>query len=393
MTYIAIVGDSLYKIGSSNNVKDRAKMLKHRYGSCTFVNMFECFQNEPFERFLHKHEYIEPFNYRELIKGIESTEVFKLDTDQLQKVVEIANTNLAQFNTFTPEQLLQEQQLKLEAEKLKTERIKQETEKLKAFAECKTKVAEYKMERYIEIIEKSCQDCQENQSSQDYPTFFSIKKRENGRSPRVQKYTVNTDGSFELTDSYSDIITAVRENPGSSAAAMRLAAKQCSMYKGVRWWFMDRSEDANQAQPISPTADLTSQKNETVAMMDLKKERIVKLFATKKDAAADRQLKSIGSVCNAINRGTVCSGHMFCYYNDCSDELKDEYLANGGQLPTAYKATGIRIQQIHPVTGLPVAEFSSAADVVLKFQMSRTSLKKAINTQTIHNGWMWCLVP
>ena len=60
---------------------------------------------------------------------------------------------------------------------------------------------------------------------------------------------------------------------------------------------------------------------------------------------------------------------MFCYYNDCSDELKDEYLANGGQLPTAYKATGIRIQQIHPVTGLPVAEFSSAADVVLKFQM------------------------
>ena len=62
-----------------------------------------------------------------------------------------------------------------------------------------------------------------------------------------------------------------------------------------------------------------------IAMIDIKKTKILEVFNTQKDAVAARNLKS-NSFTRAIKNGSISSGHYWKYFQDCSEEMKTEFL-------------------------------------------------------------------
>jgi hypothetical protein len=69
--------------------------------------------------------------------------------------------------------------------------------------------------------------------------------------------------------------------------------------------------------------------------------------------------------------------------------MREEYLLHH-KLPEKFtKTNGLKIVQIDPITNEELKIFSSMTDVVLGFQMSHTSLKKAAANNLVHNGFKW----
>jgi hypothetical protein len=103
------------------------------------------------------------------------------------------------------------------------------------------------------------------------------------------------------------------------------------------------------------------------------------------------KLKSPASLCTAIKNGTISQYHYWKFYDDCDEELKNEFLQKGGILPETKPiiSRAKAIQQIHPHTKEVLETFPTIKEVQLKFKMSRDSLKKAIENKTPHNGFYW----
>ena len=73
--------------------------------------------------------------------------------------------------------------------------------------------------------------------------------------------------------------------------------------------------------------------------------------------------------------------------------MKDDYFSRGLVLPEKYiPKSGKRVQQIDPKNNEIIATHNSIRDVVRKFQMSHTSLKKSSESEIIHNGYKWKLI-
>jgi hypothetical protein len=56
------------------------------------------------------------------------------------------------------------------------------------------------------------------------------------------------------------------------------------------------------------------------------------------------------------------------------------------------KTNGLKIVQIDPITNEELKTFSSMTDVVLGFQMSHMSLKRAAENDLVHNGFKWRVI-
>ena len=72
--------------------------------------------------------------------------------------------------------------------------------------------------------------------------------------------------------------------------------------------------------------------------------------------------------------------------------MQDEYLSKN-KLPDKHiKSNGISVIKINPITNEEIKTYNSITDVLLKYQMSRLSLKKASDTDEIHNGFKWKVI-
>jgi hypothetical protein len=95
------------------------------------------------------------------------------------------------------------------------------------------------------------------------------------------------------------------------------------------------------------------------------------------------------SFTRAIQQQSLSSGHYWQFYELCSDAMKEEYLKNNS-LPEKYKASNaIKIQQLDPQTNNIINTFNSKREVILECKCSNLSLNKALENDTILNGFLW----
>jgi hypothetical protein len=176
-----------------------------------------------------------------------------------------------------------------------------------------------------------------------------------------------------------------------STTPLRNAAKNNTVYKGFRWLFLGRHEHPPETLP--PTV---SQRNKSpyvhyVAMIDIKREKILEVYATQKDAAEARCMKAI-SFTRAIKQQSISSGHYWNYFEKCSPEMQEDYLSRAS-LPEKYLSpNGKSVQQLDSKTLEVIASYTSKRDVTRKFHMSYGSLEKACESGTPHNGYRWRMV-
>ncbi len=237
-----------------------------------------------------------------------------------------------------------------------------------------------------EIINTIYEDVnnEDNIDNEDDEKLKYMKIKQRARGDKIQQYHPET---FKLLKTYDCFIDIVREIKGSSASAIRSATRNHNIYRGFRWFAIDRNSKDIEYQ-IPETVIIKEQRKEYLAELNLDKDKIINVYSSQKDAAAKMKLKGISSITRAIKEDSLAAHRYWKFFNDCPQSLQDEYLANN-QLPEMDKPSGIGIEMIHVKTKEVLETFNTISDVIRKYPMSRISLKNSIANNHMHNGYLW----
>ena len=247
-----------------------------------------------------------------------------------------------------------------------------------------------KMKTEIYKSEEESDDDLESETDINIATCnYTMKKRNSGkRSPKVYKYDVNDlttpihiyDGPMDVERALSNI----------SPSSLKRSYENNTIYKDFRWFFVYINEVVPDTIPDTVISKQI-QEVRMLAMIDIKKTKILEVFSTQKQAVEARNMKC-NSFTRAIKQEGLSSGHYWKYFNDCSIEMKTEYLSHS-KLPEKHIPSGGKaVEQIDPRTNEVIAKYYSNREIIKKFQMTAVSLKKASESGEIHNGYKWRIV-
>jgi hypothetical protein len=217
---------------------------------------------------------------------------------------------------------------------------------------------------------------------------FSMVKRDTGRrSPKVYQYNIeDLTNPIRIHESPIDVERAFADI-AISPAPLKRAAENNTVYKNFRWYFVRHGETVPETIPDTiATRELAG--TQFIAMIDIKKTKIMKVYASQKDAVEARDMKCNGFT-RAIKSESISSGHYWKYYKDCSEEMKNEYLSRDTLPEKSVSKAGKSVDQIDPRTRQVIKTYGTNREVAKDFQMSIESLKKASASGEIKNGYIW----
>lgn len=363
----------IIKIGSTEDILTRSKKLKNDFGEFIIIDFIEAHENKGFETFLHNYPYIKQYKYDKPVNKIISKELFLIKKDIYNEIRDIAYSNQSKFKDIDPSIYLEilNKQKEIEDFKFKnninTDIKNIVKEELKHIKITETKNIIIKEKEYILPI-------------------LEYKDRYNNRGNKIQKYTL--DGKLVCT--YQSNMDTIRKEPNTSVAGLKKAIHDKMLYKNYRWLFLDREKADDFIQDIGETKKgvRSCQQGSLIAMLDINKQFILKVYPDQLSAAEERHLAR-GSICSAIKRESLSSGHYFMYYDNCSEEMKRTYLSHS-KLPDKLVRNNAKvINQLHPITKEIINTYNSMAIVQKEFQISLTTLKKAIDNNELLKNFKW----
>ena len=339
---------SLIKIGSTQNIETLENI--------TMIHVFDCPMNEAYEKFLHTHSHM---------VGLKCDDgVFKMTEEQCEKSLRIAKCNLHKFASSTSaEQMLNMQQFKLEQKREKQEENNEPDE-------------DYKNETV-------------NDDEVDPILLYADNRRyTQARGDKVQCYSPDGKTLLNTYEGHTDAIRKLSiEDP--SALRIKAAIVNKTVYRGFRWASLKRTLPDDTFQDIGETKESIEVRKGLVAMLNLAKTRIEKVYCDQKAAGIDRQLKSVGAISSAMKLQRKCQGHYFVMWNDCSKELQDEYLSRESLPEKRVSSTCRPVEKVHPITGKVLQKYGSVSDVLNDMCIARLSLQNAAEFGYIVKGYKW----
>lgn len=397
--------NSIYKIGFSDNFAKRFKQLEKTYGPVTVLHIFEINCNREFEKFLFKHEFIESKRYKDNIVDQKTREVFSMSKEDLNNVLDIIKHNSQNFSSYEIIEMkkkLERNKAILESNKTKLEMMKlqKEVDNVSAISPVSPMSP---MSHMSPTSPTSPTSSTSHMSSEDFnevipskkpeynwvpgDTLFDVVKRNNSRSPNIQKYDPNT---LELIETFDSIIDVTRQYGNLSYSGLKTAAKNKTIYKDYRWHIVDKKE-ADVKYDIGETKMIRNNTpNAFIAMIDIKKEKILEVYASQKDASDARNFTNGAAISKAVSQYSLSSGHYWKKYDDCSDELKATF---NRPLPERNVSNiCISINILHKTTKEVVKTYSSVIDVIKDFQLSRITLNKICKNKTVYKNFLFEIV-
>jgi prophage antirepressor-like protein len=365
-------GKILIKIGSTKNTIGRSQSLAAQYGSFCIFKIYECPCNEAFEKFLHKHDKIIKYRYNEPIydNHVSNGEVFLVTPDDIVSILKIATHNKYKFSHQAEVETI------IKMETIKLQQMQTRLEELKIRKDLETSTAKSESEDDID----------------DIIAFTTTRQHTQTRGNKIQRYCPE---GKTLLSTYASYAFAIRDSiiPGATRSALKEAIKNCTLYKGFRWAQLSREDADDTIQTLAPTMDSVTVRIGFVAMLNLDKTEIVRVFCDQKSAAADRKFTSGASISQAIKRGTPSSGHCFMMWHDCDAVLKEKYLQSNNLPKKRGNVISQQVDQLHPITQTLISRYASIEDVIKKYKISRQTLKSAAQHGYILKGYKWKLVP
>ena len=388
------------KIGSTQNIKERFSRIEYNYKMTPLLlNIFECESHTKFEKWIRNNELLKPL-YFKITKqdGVDTRETFLVNEEQYDNIIKLMQREVKQFTKEDVNKLIEleekrdsneeKRRANIELERanieleIKLEEIRTQREQIRLQIQKNNQVLENTIK-----LDEPVTDEKEDERDPEIPDNLFVKARENTRSPKVYQYDPET---LEFIQAYDSIIAFVRNFHNSSGGALREAAKNNRIYKGFRWILAER-EITDPPVP-EPTVESRTQSIEFIAMIDIKKTNILEVFPTQRDAAKSRNLAGFTTISRAIKQGSISSGHYWNFFDKCSEEMKNAYLASN-KLPEPHTKTNSTIvSQIHPVTGEEIKRHKSITEVIKKFQLSRNTLYKVSENGNVHNGFKWKVI-
>ena len=353
----------LIKIGSTKEIQNRVKTLEKEYNTFNIIKIFDCPRNEAFEKFLHKHPNIIKYKNHEYNN---SNELFLVTQEELDKIIQIGIHNKFKFSSTTDNDQI------IEIENIKLMQIEAQNKQLELL-----NVTNNEDKLYIDPI----------------ILLNDNRKHTQQRGNKIQRYS--SDGKT-LIKTYESYAYAIRDKDLSnimsiSRVSIKNAIDKNLLYKNFRWMELDRKLDDDTFQDIGETIISKTVKIGFIAMLNLDKNKIIKVFCDQKAAGEDRKFTSSASIANAIKRKSLSSGHYFMMWDDCDDYLKKKYLEENILPNKRVAINGKEIQQLHPITKNLIKSFSSCEDIIKEFKLSRKTIISACEFDLICKGFKWRL--
>jgi prophage antirepressor-like protein len=406
----------IIKIGHTDNIKERTQNISNSYNTDypILLDVFEIYNNCNCEKQIRKNEFLKNLIYTKNVKknNKQSRETYLVDNEQYNEIVKII-FDIKKTYFLSESQSLK---LKMELEEKRNENIRLQGEygikqqeltvkqqeltvkQRELELEIKKIDSEYRKTDVEEIPDAKLTDGEDvdddNEDKEvdkdkeiDNRTCFTVKKRMNGeRVPFVYQYNpTDLKTWIKKWDSPADVERNIND---ISPAPLRSSAKNNTIYKDFRWVFLSRN--------VEPPAEIEATINNKhkspevhlIAMIDIKKTKILAVYKNQKEAVEARNLKC-NSFTRAIKEETVSSGHYWNYFDKCSDEMKKEYLSHSN-LPEKYVPnSGKHVQQVDPTTNRVLHTYRTNREICKLFQMSVTKLKDVIKSNEIHKGFKW----
>ena len=382
----------IIKIGSTQNIKERMANISNTYGVVPILlDVFETQHYIKLEKIIHSNESVKSLYYSiTKLDGIIARETFIVNEDQYKNIITLINQEITKLNNndMNSKEMIELKiklnETEIEINKTEIEKYQEETKKIQQETILLEKKIELKQQPTETIENTQSTETEDLQTNVEGIALNFVKRRFNTRSPKVFQYNKDT---LELINIYDSVIDVIRNVGGSSHTGLREASKANTIYKNCRWVLQDR--DIVETPIPMPTVISSNKSIEYIAMIDIKKTKIMEVFASQRDAAESRNLAGFSTISRAIKKSSISSGHYWNFFDNCSQEMQDEYLSKNSLPERFIKKNSKYVIQIDPITNKEIKQFKSITDVTLQFQMSHTTLNKVSLSNEIHKGYKW----
>ena len=409
-------GNTIIKIGDTSDIESRMKALNSKFACKVIVlDIFLCDNSYRFEQFLHNSPEIVKYKYTNVINNMSSsTETYLINNyKQYDKIVRFINDNILKFTKDIEfmKLLIEDKKLNVEKDKITLEKDKinlinglmqmcKNTEEIynlldKVFNTNKTQSEnitqeETKQETVAEQDTSTTKTETTQEEAKQEPVATSA-STSHIQGPVVQIY--HKDDLTKVVKVFNSISEAIRtfnsEQSGDdkpSFTSIKHAFQHKILYLNHRWNLINRDEpNQNKAREIGETVTTKQRKCGQVAMLNLDKTKIVKVYPLSKDAAADI-LQHPSAICSAIKYGSVLNNHYWSHLKDLSDELKKEYEKNKAIPGKTSNIKGIKINVFNVKTNTLIKTFNSYVEINNELNISTKTIKKYMATGETYNG-------
>jgi prophage antirepressor-like protein len=392
----------IIKIGSTQDIKERLPNISKSF-DCQEPLLLDIFENnnyKKFERKIHHNPNISQY-YEKIIKkdGTVSRETYLINDEIYPVFINIINQIKVEFTPIDSKEIEElkiiqhDKQIKLSELKLQHLQIELEMKKVELELQKYNSVNDDIKDDQTEEIYSDSDSSDTDEEIQDEITVKEepnyIKQRVNGaKIPKIYQY--NPDDLKTPINIYDSPSELERKLNYISLPALKRASQNNTIYKNYRWLYVKRVEQPPEQISDTIITKFKSPEIRFIAMIDIKKTKILAVYASQKEAVEARNMKC-NSFTRAIQQQHISSGHYWNFFDDCSNEMKTEYLKNNVLPEKLLSPIGVKIQKIDPITKNIIAVYNTKRDIVKKYQISYIKLNSLINNATdeIYNGFIW----
>lgn len=386
----------IIKIGSTQDIKERLPNISKSF-DCQEPLLLDIFENNNYKKFekkIHHNPNISQY-YEKIIKkdGTVSRETYLINDEIYPVFINIINQIKVEFTPIDSKEIEElkiiqhDKQIKLSELKLQHLQIELEMKKVELELQKYNSVNDDIKDDQTEEIYSDSDSSDTDEEIQE-PNY--VKHRINGaKIPKIYQY--NPDDLKNPINIYDSPSELERKLNYISLPALKRASQNNTIYKNYRWLYVKRIEQPPEQISDTIITKFKSPEIRFIAMIDIKKTKILAVYASQKEAVEARNMKC-NSFTRAIQQQHISSGHYWNFFDDCSNEMKTEYLKNNVLPEKLLSPIGVKIQKIDPITKNIIAVYNTKRDIVKKYQISYIKLNQLISNKLadeIYNGFIW----
>jgi hypothetical protein len=365
-------GTYIVKIGESRKgITERYNECKSKHKHILLLDCFEVDKSKDFESFLHHHSIVYPTKVTNLQEHEKENELFLIGSNLTYKaLLNIIEDNIDSYNYKVKELLLEIENLKL---KNSGQCINNDNELLKELITTNKMLVNKvsSLETSIQLIL-----CNLNEKETKIVTGFNQQMPHLG--PRLQKINPET---VQLVKVYESVTELMNENKNIKRPSIMKSIEENTIYCGFRWLLVERNLDANIIHDIKPTRETKVQSLGYISKLNSDKTKILNVYLDRKTASQLNGYQSSSALDNPVKNNTITNGHYYTLYDNCEEELIQDFEEKNGQ-PLLYKNG---IGQYDLQNNL-VKEFSCKYDAIRELKISDKTLAKALINMVPYNN-------
>ena len=365
-------GKYIIKIGESRKgIKNRFNEFKQKYGNQVLI--LECFpvhDSSGFEKYLHRHSEIHPYQVKNLEGHEKEQELFMMGGElTYQRLLQIIETGMISFNN----PVLENERLKLENEQLRTG-----TQTSLYLSTHDTTLLQLLLQK-IQTLESSNKEILSRLNAMQTKTTTVCSQPDPHIGPRLQKIHPET---LQILHVYETVTECMKEDHAMKRPSINKAVRENTVYRGFRWQLVDRELDPYAIQTLEPTKVTKVQKNGYVAKVNQEQTEILHVYLDRKTAAQCNQYPSISSLDNTVKNHTIKDGYYYQLYEECDALLKNQFQKKHATILLYHDGIG-QYDANHTL----LTEFASKFDCTARARISQKSLAKVLDKPILYKEY------